>query len=569
MRFINNFLKKTLLSTTCIAASVAASSSAQAVTASSSADHIFRTQISTGRILFDTFQGVDLKSAAELPSTRAAQGRLIGATVSATENKLIYFNATTRVLSVSLYGGETQETLLGTSTLATLTSGWVANAVADFNHDGGFGVIASDGSNGEVAVYFFGGVRGTSLLKKETISGLSAAGYKVFGAADLNADGHPDVLLQNRSNQQVMVAYLGGANGTSVLTTHNLESSTFSGWTASGMQDMNGDGHPDLIMVNNKTGESIVNYYNGEMGFNYKGSAYIDPSGASGWAIVVPVKTSADTATADATTAAASTFTASALTTSTASDLTSTTNLSTSTSTSTLTSTSTPELLTATTSSVPVLIYNGTGTSSTDVAAVESIVSSLHLGYHTVNSSALDKMSVSQLLGYRLFLMPGGNAITISGNLTKTATANVRSAVSSGLNYLGICAGGFFSGSSAYHNFTNLTSGVWFNVYNTGKGTGKEAISISFPGGVKRAIYWQDGPNLNGWGKVVAKYPNGVTAMSEGFYGKGFVLLSAVHPEAPASWRYGMNFYTSLDNDLALARTLVTSALNRTMLAHF
>jgi glutamine amidotransferase-like uncharacterized protein len=555
LRFINNFIPKTLLSAFCIAATVVPSSSAQTVTASSSADHILRTQISTGRVLFDTFQGVDLKSAAELPSTRASQGRLIGATVSATENKLIFFNATTRALSVSLYGGETQETFLGTSTLATLTAGWAAQAVADFNHDGSFGVIASDASNGEVAVYFFGGVRGTSLLKKETISGLSAAGYNVFGAADLNADGHPDVLLQNRSNQQVMVAYLGGANGTSVVSTHNLESSTFTGWTASGMQDMNGDGHPDLIMVNNKTGESIVNYYNGEMGFNYKGSAYIDPSGSSGWAIVVPVKTSAGT-TATAT---------STSTTSASSDLMSAAVLSTSTSTSSLTS----AVLPATTSGATVLVYNGSGTSSTDVAAVESIVSSLHLSYHTANQSQLDKMSVSQLLGYRLFLMPGGNAITISGNLTRTATANVRSAVSSGLNYLGICAGGFFSGSSAYHNFTDLTAGVWFNVYNTGRGTGKEAISITFPGGVKRDIYWQDGPNLNGWGKVVAKYPNGVTAMSEDFYGKGFVLLSAVHPEAPASWRYGMSFYTSVDEDLAFARTLVTSALNRNMLAHF
>jgi glutamine amidotransferase-like uncharacterized protein len=505
LRFINNFLKKTLLSTTCIAASVAASSSAQTVTASSSTDHIFRTQISTGRVLFDTFQGVDLKSAAELSSTR-------------------------------------------TSTLATLTAGWQAQAVADFNHDGSFGVIASDASNGEVAVYLFGGTKGTSLLKKEMISGLSAAGYNVFGAADLNADGHPDLLLQNRSNQEVMVAYLGGTNGLSVLSTHNLESSTFSGWTASGMQDMNGDGHPDLIMVNNKTGESIVNYYDGEMGFNYKGSAYIDPSGTSGWAIVVPAKASADTTTSVASTSGSS-------------DLMSAAVVS--------TSTSTSGVLPATTSGATVLVYNGSGTSSTDVAAVESIVSSLHLGYHTANQSELDKMSVSQLLGYRLFLMPGGNAITISGNLTRTATANVRSAVSSGLNYLGICAGGFFSGSSAYHNFTDLTAGVWFNVYNTGKGTGKEAISITFPGGVKRDIYWQDGPNLNGWGKVVAKYPNGVTAMSEGFYGKGFVLLSAVHPEAPASWRYGMSFYTSVDEDLAFARTLVTSALNRNMLAHF
>jgi glutamine amidotransferase-like uncharacterized protein len=428
--------------------------------------------------------------------------------------------------------------------------------VADFNHDGSFGVIVSDASNGEVAAYFFGGAQGTALLKKESISGLSAAGYNVFGAADLNGDGHADLLLQNRSNQQVMVAYLGGANGTSVLSTHNLESSTFSGWTAAGMQDMNGDGHPDLIMVNNKTGESMVNYYSGEMGFNYTGSAYIDASGSSGWAIVVPVKTSAE-----ATTTLASTATTSTATTSTASDLSSTAALS--------TSTSGAAVLAATTSGATVLIYNGSGTSSTDVAAVESIVSSLHLSYHTANQSQLNNLTESQLLGYRLFLMPGGNAITISGNLTRNATTNVRNAVNAGLNYLGICAGGFFSGSSAYHNFTDLTSGVWFNVYNTGRGIGKEAISITFAGGVKRDIYWQDGPNLNGWGKVVAKYPNGVTAVSENFYGKGFVLLSAVHPEAPASWRYGMSFYTSLDDDLAFARTLVTSALNRTMLPHY
>jgi hypothetical protein len=30
-----------------------------------------------------------------------------------------------------------------------------------------------------------------------------------------------------------------------------------------------------------------------------------------------------------------------------------------------------------------------------------------------------------------------------------------------------------------------------------------------------------------------------------------------------------MSFYTSLDDDLAFARTLVTSALNRTMLPHY
>ncbi len=552
MRLINKF--STVLSICIAAATAAASGSAQATTASplSSSHHIFRTQVSTGRTLFDTFQGTNLQMAAELPAIQSGQGRLIGATVSSVSNKLVYFNSATRDLSLNIYGGATRETLISSSHLATLSAGSAAQIVADFKRDGSFGVVATDASNGEAAVYFFGATN--ALLKKESIIGLSATGYNVVGAADLNADGHTDLILQNRSTQEVMAAYLGGANGLSVLSTHNLESSTFSGWTASGMLDMNGDGHPDLILVNNKTGETIVNFYSGEMGFNYAGSAYLDSAQSSGWATIVPVKVAASAA--DASVATTATAVAAATASTLASDA-------------VAAAASSPAPMPASTSGATVLIYNGTGTTSGDVAAVESLVSSLRLSYHTVNSSELDRMSASQLLGYRLFLMPGGNAITIAGNLSKNATSSLRSAVASGLNYLGICAGGFFSGSSAYHNFTDLTSGVWFNVYNTGSGIGKRAISISFAGGVKRDIYWQNGPNLSGWGNVIAKYPNGVTAMSEGFYGKGFVLLSAVHPEAPASWRYGMTFHTSLDDDLAFARTLVTSALNRTMLAHY
>jgi glutamine amidotransferase-like uncharacterized protein len=82
-------------------------------------------------------------------------------------------------------------------------------------------------------------------------------------------------------------------------------------------------------------------------------------------------------------------------------------------------------------------------------------------------------------------------------------------------------------------------------------------------------IYWQNGPALSGWGKVVGKYPNGQPAITEGYWGKGFVILSGVHPEAPASWRTGMQFDTPVDVDLAYARTLVRAAMNRTMLPHF
>lgn len=217
-----------------------------------------------------------------------------------------------------------------------------------------------------------------------------------------------------------------------------------------------------------------------------------------------------------------------------------------------------------------MLLYNGTGTSSTDVAAVETQLSTLKLTYSTANTSQLNAMSETQLKAYKLLIVPGGNSITIGNSLTSKATTNVRNAVSNdGLHYLGLCAGGFFGGYSI-HNGVDLTSGVWFNFYaDEFKGIHKEPVLISFPSGTPLDIYWQDGPQFSGWGSIVGKFPDGTPAIVESSYGKGFVILSGVHPEAPASWRIGMNFTTSLATDLAYADTLITSALNATSLKHF
>src|SRR5260370_38936881 len=85
-----------------------------------------------------------------------------------------------------------------------------------------------------------------------------------------------------------MVAYLGGSSGSTVTASQEVNSSSFGGWTAVGMQDMNGDGHPDLILVNDASGESIVNYYAGELGVAYLGSSYLDRSGSPDWKLVLP-----------------------------------------------------------------------------------------------------------------------------------------------------------------------------------------------------------------------------------------------------------------------------------------
>lgn len=218
----------------------------------------------------------------------------------------------------------------------------------------------------------------------------------------------------------------------------------------------------------------------------------------------------------------------------------------------------------------PVILFNGTGTSSTDVSAVETILNDLGLAYATANSAQLNAMTQAQLNSYKLLIVPGGNSITIGQYLTKTTTAKIHNAVvNGGLHYLGICAGGFFGGYSIY-NGLNLTSGRWFNFYEAYyHGIYKESFNISFPSGGKLDVYWQDGPQLTGWGSIVARFPDGTPAVVEGKSGVGWVILAGVHPEAPASWRWGMTFTSSVASNTAYAETLVKAALNGTYLPHY
>ena len=220
-------------------------------------------------------------------------------------------------------------------------------------------------------------------------------------------------------------------------------------------------------------------------------------------------------------------------------------------------------------STTPVLLFNGTGTLASDVAAVEVILNTLKLKYSTADSSHMNSMSEATLKTYKLFIVPGGNSNTIGNNLSKAATTNIHNAVQSGLHYLGICAGGWFGGYSIY-NGLNLTSGVWFKVYhNNGQGTGSTAVEIADPKNGKLDQFWHDGPEFSGWGSIVGKYPDGTPAIVEGKSGSGWVILSGIHAEAPASWRSGMKFTTSVAVDHAYAGTLVTAALNGTSLPHF
>lgn len=216
-----------------------------------------------------------------------------------------------------------------------------------------------------------------------------------------------------------------------------------------------------------------------------------------------------------------------------------------------------------------VLLFNGTGTSPNDVAAIETLLARDEISYSTASSAQLDGMDGARLRTYRLVIVPGGDFTRIGNGVRKETAVKLRDAVQSGVSYLGICAGAFFAGRSPY-NGLDLTSGAQFGFYSAeARGVRKAAVAISGAGTPTLDQYWEDGPQLTGWGEVVGKYPDGTPAVVQGKSGDGWVILTGVHPEAPESWRRGLDFTTPASVDHAYAVALIRSALERRPLPHF
>jgi glutamine amidotransferase-like uncharacterized protein len=207
-----------------------------------------------------------------------------------------------------------------------------------------------------------------------------------------------------------------------------------------------------------------------------------------------------------------------------------------------------------------VLLFNGTGTSPNDVRALEDILRERHIAYAKADSAALDALSLEQLRAHHLLIIPGGNFEQMGNHLQPATSTRIREAVHGGLNYLGVCAGAFMAGNSPY-NGINLTGGVRFGFYSAAaRGIRKAAVPISTPYG-NLEHYWEDGPQLSGWGEAVANYPDGTPAVAQGHAGKGWVILVGTHPEAPQNWREGLGFTTPASESRDYAARLVEAAL--------
>ena len=136
---------------------------------------------------------------------------------------------------------------------------WCVAAVGDMNKDGMLDLLYQNSSTGNVQVRYLNKSRqvtGSGVFPQQ----LSPV-YRLCGTGDVNGDGNPDAIWQNRNTGAVTVTYL---NGLAVVAGGGgLSAQPSFSWEVAGIEDRNGDGKADLLLQHRTTGQTLVWFLNG------------------------------------------------------------------------------------------------------------------------------------------------------------------------------------------------------------------------------------------------------------------------------------------------------------------
>jgi hypothetical protein len=128
--------------------------------------------------------------------------------------------------------------------LDNFTNGYVAVATGDVTGDGHADIVATGFNANEVVVFPGDGAGGFGDAQHYTIG--NAQTPRAVALADVNGDGHPDIVTANGDSGNISVLLGNGQGGFAAAT--NFAAGSFPNALAIG--DLNGDGHADVVTAN-------------------------------------------------------------------------------------------------------------------------------------------------------------------------------------------------------------------------------------------------------------------------------------------------------------------------------
>jgi hypothetical protein len=175
--------------------------------------------------------------------------------------------------TVVAYLGNGDGTFTQKSTTSIPTGGYVV--LADFNHDGKLG-FATSGN-----LLAVGNGDGTFQTPAPFITSPPIGGFYDIVAGDLNADGWPDLLLTNPFNQYIYVLMNNKRGGFKEIV---IEPQLFTAPAQTVLADLNGDGNLDAV-IGVLAGGAEIWLGNGRGGLTYTGALTSSVSGPNPVAI--------------------------------------------------------------------------------------------------------------------------------------------------------------------------------------------------------------------------------------------------------------------------------------------
>jgi FG-GAP-like repeat/Fibronectin type III domain len=162
---------------------------------------------------------------------------------------------------------------------------WRIVGVADFNNDGKPDLLWQNGATGALSVWLMNGTVSTKFVSV-TPGQVADTNWKVAGVGDLNNDGHPDIVWQNKVTGQLSTWFMNGTveTGAAMLGPSAV---TDTGWKIRAIVDVDGDGMDDLIWEHQSLGLLSAWLMNGTMARTFISltpSVVADPS----WQIAGP-----------------------------------------------------------------------------------------------------------------------------------------------------------------------------------------------------------------------------------------------------------------------------------------
>ena len=155
------------------------------------------------------------------------------------------------------------------------------------NADGHPDLVFENTSSGDHVIWYLGGAQGNVFQSAAYLGVGPVTGYTAAGLADLDGDGHPDLLWQNKSTGALGAWYLTGALGNQFSTYRDIGNGAAPGWRICGVVDINQDGHPDVIFQNTTTSQVAVWYLGGTNGNVFQGFNWLAPNGVTGWSALM------------------------------------------------------------------------------------------------------------------------------------------------------------------------------------------------------------------------------------------------------------------------------------------